>query len=216
MDQPKVAALHAEHRDRLDKLARRMTGDADLAEEVVQETFIVVQRRIEGFRGEADIFTWLYRIAANLALKAKTSLTRERIRIADAEMEKIDSKSGLGTSPELAALMDDPQSRLIYDELIENVKRECHYTLLGLLTGEQRIVYLMRTHEGMSFAQIGKILEIGENAAKSRMRRAVSLIEQELRRRCSLCSDKGFCSCDDCAHYIIHKNPEILERMRHS
>lgn len=129
-------------------------------------------------------------------------MNRQRIRIADAEMENFDATGDFPGQQELSTWKNNPELNYLYKELLESVKKE------------QRIVYLMRTHENMSFKEIGEILEIGENAAKSRMRRAVSIIEKDLLTRCSLCNSRGYCSCDICASYIIYKHPEILKKIR--
>ena len=66
----------------------------------------------------------------------------------------------------------------------------------------------------MSFNEIGQILDISENAAKSRFNRAVYIIESDLHTRCGLCNEKNLCNCDECARYLVYKNPEILEKIR--
>jgi len=202
------------YRPRLYGLARRMIGDDETAEEIVQDAFLIVHRKLQDFRGDSSLYTWMYRITANLCLKAKSKLTRERIRLADAEMESLvisDTDTG---QMELSSLRTLPENALLYKELITHIKTECHFYLLGVLTEGQRMVYLLRTQEKLAFKQIGEVLDIGENAAKARMKRAVTLIEEELRTRCSLCNAGGHCSCDDCARYIVYKHPEVLQKIR--
>ncbi len=214
LDSLKIVELNGKYRYRLIALSKRMLGDEDTAEEVVQDALLIVYKKFSDFRGDSDIYTWMYRITVNLCLKAKSSLNKQRIRIADAEMENFDATADFLGQQELSTWKNNPELNYLYNELLESVKRECHFVLLGLLTKEQRIVYLMRTHEKMSFKEIGRILEIGENAAKSRMSRAASIIEKDLRSRCSLCNSRGYCSCDTCASYIIYKHPEILKKIR--
>ena len=212
---PKVInELNNTYRQRLLFLARRMIGNAETAEEVVQDAFHIINNKLSDFRGDSHIYTWMYRITCNLCLKAKSSLSKERIELADAEMKGFSSKPNFTGHKELSELKNNPELNFLFKELIESVKRECHFVLLGLLTKEQRLVYLMRTHEKMKFKEIGEILEIGENAAKSRMNRALLIIENDLKTRCSLCDSTNHCNCDDCAAYIIYKNPAILKKMR--
>jgi len=209
-----ITDLYKTYQQRLFFLAKRMTGNVETAEEVVQDAFHIIHNKLSDFRGDSDIYTWMYRITCNLCLKAKSSLNKERIKFADIEIRDFNSQNKFAGKEELSKLKNNPELKFLYRELIENVKRECHFVLLGLLTKEQRLVYLMRTHEKMKFREIGEILEIGENAAKSRMKRAIVILENDLRIRCSLCSSTNFCNCDDCAAYIIYKNPEILNKMR--
>ena len=214
IDSTVIKELDEKYRQRLFTLARRMLGDVETAEEVVQDSFHIIFTKISDFRGDSDVYTWIYRITCNLCLKAKSTLSRQRIEISDAEISRFKSESNFTGPNELSELKNNPESNYIYKELIETVKRECHFVLLGLLTKEQRIVYLMRTHEKMKFKEIGEILEIGENAAKSRMNRALSIIENDLKTRCSLCESTNHCNCDDCVAYIIYKNPAILKKIR--
>jgi RNA polymerase sigma-70 factor, ECF subfamily len=209
-----INELDNKYRQRLFFLARRMIGNAETAEEVVQDAFHIINNKHSDFRGDSDIYTWMYRITCNLCLKAKSSLSKERIDFADSEMKYFNSESDFTGQKDLSEIKNNPELNYIYKELIYSVKQECHFVLLGLLTKEQRIVYLMRTHEKMKFKEIGDILEIGENAAKSRMNRALSIIENDLKTRCSLCNSTNNCNCDECAAYIIYKNPAILKKMR--
>ncbi len=212
--QETIDELQDKYGSRLLALSKRMVGNGETAEEIVQDTFLIIHKKLSGFRGDSEIYTWMYRITSNLCLKARNSLNKERILVADAEMKEFEASKEFSNQRELSNLRNSPELSYLYNELIDSVKKECHFVLLGLLTKEQRIVYLMRTHEKMKFREIGEILEIGENAAKSRMNRAVAIIENDLKTRCSLCNSDNHCNCDTCARYIIYKNPEILKKIR--
>src|SRR5712691_10408460 len=96
-DGPLVAALRrcdptaaedlvAAHGDRASRLARRNTGNAQDAEEVVQDAFLSVIRSIDTFRGDATFGSWLYRIVANAAYQR---CRRRRARGVDVSLDKL-------------------------------------------------------------------------------------------------------------------------------
>ena len=72
-------SLVREHGPRVFNLAFRITGNRHDAEDVMQETFLQVHRNLDKFRGEAAVFTWIYRIAVNCSLQTKRMLTKAYI-----------------------------------------------------------------------------------------------------------------------------------------
>lgn len=214
MEAKLLSDLDQKYRGRLFSLAKRMLGDHETAEEVVQDAFLIVSNKYKDFRGESEVFTWMYRITSNLCLKAKSALSRRRIETSYAEIQELKSDYAFTGQKDLEALRDNPETKYLYNELINDVKRECHFMLLGLLTKEQRLVFLMRSQDKLKFQEIAEILQISENAAKARMNRALTIIAEDQKQRCSLCDSNNSCKCEDCAAYIIYKNPDILKKMK--
>jgi RNA polymerase sigma-70 factor (ECF subfamily) len=207
----KVEEIARQHRQRLLHLAHRMVGDADTAEDIVQDALLIVHKKIHEFRGEADVFTWVYRITANLCLKARSALDTERPRQSEEDPVRLSDTAVIGDTDEIRDLKNNPEKNLLYRELLMDIRKECHYLLLRLLTKEQRIVFLLRVRLGLGFARIGEILEISENAAKSRMNRAIRMIEEDVRKRCSLHSPNAKCRCDDWVMRTVYRNPALLK-----
>ena len=75
-DQKAYELLVLKYQRRIERLIGRMVRDADLVEDIAQETFIRAYRALAQFRGEAQFYTWLYRIAVNTAKKALVDLKR--------------------------------------------------------------------------------------------------------------------------------------------
>ena len=75
--------LYDAHVDRIYRLAYRMAGDGDLAEDFTQETFIRAFERLEQFRGESSLATWLHSIAVSVALNGMRKVQRIRLRTTD-------------------------------------------------------------------------------------------------------------------------------------
>lgn len=207
-------AIVREHGPRLYNLAARMTGDREVAQDIVQEALLLVHRKLPGFRGESSLSTWMWRITANLCLREGRRLDRERVRRADADFESLLAQGRLAGHPQLEAWKQDPALALHYAELVARVQRECHFFILGLLTPAERIVFLLRSHAGLGFEEVGAVLGIGTGAAKARMARARGKLERDLRGRCSRHSRKARCTCESCAAYLVHRHPGVLEEVR--
>jgi RNA polymerase sigma-70 factor (ECF subfamily) len=69
--------LVMKYQRRIERLIGRMVRDVDLVEDIAQETFIRAYRALAQFRGEAQFYTWLYRIAVNTAKKALVDMKRD-------------------------------------------------------------------------------------------------------------------------------------------
>jgi RNA polymerase sigma-70 factor (ECF subfamily) len=78
-DQKAYELLVLKYQRRIERLIGRMVRDTDLIEDIAQETFIRAYRALSQFRGEAQFYTWLYRIAVNTAKKALVYLKRDPV-----------------------------------------------------------------------------------------------------------------------------------------
>src|SRR6478736_5050528 len=76
-DQKAFELLVIKYQRRIERLIGRMVRDVDLVEDIAQETFIRAYRALGQFRGEAQFYTWLYRIAVNTAKKALVDMKRD-------------------------------------------------------------------------------------------------------------------------------------------
>ncbi len=76
-DQRAFGLLVVKYERRIQRLIGRMVRDVDLVEDIAQETFIRAYRALHQFRGDAQFYTWLYRIAVNTAKKALMELKRD-------------------------------------------------------------------------------------------------------------------------------------------
>ncbi len=139
--------------DRIYGLALRMTGDAEAAQEIAQETFARAWTNAASFRGESAVGTWLYRIAANLVF-ARTAGRGRR-----ADLEEADSVPMRGLGP--AALAE---ARVIGDRIREAVEN---------LPKREREVFILREEAEMGHGEIGKTLGIAEGTSKVHYFRAV-------------------------------------------
>ncbi len=141
------------------RLAFRMTGNEQDAEDVVQEAFLRAYRQLGRFESRANFGTWLYRIVANCSvdlMRAKQS--RHDI----SRSESLDDTIELSTDtagPDRLAQSAEIQARV--------------RAALGALSPLERAAFTLRHHEGRSIEEISKTLGLGTSAAKHSVFRAV-------------------------------------------
>ena len=130
------------------RTATAILGDEDLAQDAVQETFIRVVKSLERFRGESSFRTWLLAITANAA---RGLLRRDRRR----------REAPLDAAPEPRD--DDPD----VVQIIENEERVSGVRgKLQLLPEKQRLAVTLRIYEGLSFKEVGELIDSSEGAAR--------------------------------------------------
>ena len=140
--------LYDTHVDRIYRLVYRMAGDGDLAEDFTQETFIRAFERLEQFRGESSLATWLHSIAVSVTLNGMRKVQRIRLRTTD-----------LTETPLLAS-----EARDIAPDLKTRL-----FQAIDALSEKLRLVYLMHDVEGYTHEEIGRTLGIPTGTSKARL-----------------------------------------------
>jgi RNA polymerase sigma-70 factor (ECF subfamily) len=149
------------------RLAFRMTGNEQDAEDLVQETFLRAYKQIGKFDGRASFSTWLYRIAANCSLDLIRARKRRQEQQAPAD------KEGQPTVASVAAEAPTPDRLAFSGELQQLIA-----PALDRLSPMERTAFVLRHYEGMCIEDIGRALGVHTGAAKHSVFRAV----QKLRR----------------------------------
>jgi RNA polymerase sigma-70 factor, ECF subfamily len=167
-NQQAFRVLVERHSHAVFRLAFRMTGNEQDAEDLVQETFLRAYKKIRDFDGRAAFGTWLYRICANCCLdvlRARKS-RRELQPVEESEETRswLDTVAAPDPSPERVT-----QSRQIRRLLEPAMKR---------LSEMERAAFILRHYEGCDIDEIAQALGVQANAAKHSVFRAV----QKLRR----------------------------------
>ncbi|HTS29801.1 MAG TPA: sigma-70 family RNA polymerase sigma factor [Bryobacteraceae bacterium] len=155
------------HSRSLFRLAFRMTGNEQDAEDVVQESFLRAYRQLGKFDERASFGTWLYRIATNYSLDLVRSRKRRSANQAPADPEKDDPMMALPSgdpTPERMALSGEVRERV--SEAMKD------------LSATERTAFVLRHFEGMSIEEVSRVLDCQPGAAKHSVFRAV----QKLRR----------------------------------
>jgi RNA polymerase sigma-70 factor (ECF subfamily) len=158
------------YQDRVYNLLLRLTGSADDAEDLAQETFLKAYRALGSFRRGSKFYTWLFRIAVN----AGYSRGRKQVRRQRVEGVSLDAPSKSGGEDESTAWGDrmasataDPTEELEQRQLRERVQEG-----LAQLEEDYRSVILLRDMVGMDYGAISEALNISYAAVKSRLHRA--------------------------------------------
>jgi RNA polymerase sigma-70 factor (ECF subfamily) len=161
-----------EHHSRsLFRLAFRMTGNQQDAEDVVQESFLRAYKQLARFDERASFGTWLYRIAANCSL----DLVRSRKRRSEHLAPATDGSGGEVEDPaaSLPSTAPSPERMALSAEVRERVAEA-----MRDLSPTERTAFVLRHFEGMCMEEVGRVLDCQPGAAKHSVFRAV----QKLRR----------------------------------
>ncbi|MEK6324803.1 MAG: sigma-70 family RNA polymerase sigma factor [Acidobacteriota bacterium] len=154
-------------------LCLRLLGDAEEARDAAQETFLKVYRGLGGFRGEAGLKTWIYRIAINQAMNQKRWWRRRhREETISLDIARGQSDTTLGNL--LPGRGASPEAQAISSERERHIMRA-----LGEIKEEYRIALMLREIEELSYDEIAQTLSISIGTVKSRIARG----REALRRR---------------------------------
>jgi RNA polymerase sigma-70 factor (ECF subfamily) len=143
--------------------ARRMVGDADEAEEVLQMTFIKACEKIDSFAGRSALSTWLYRIATNEALMKLRGQSRDSVPFA----EVADTIQAADMPRNVREWARMPAAAALDAEL----RAQLEAALLEL-PESLRVVFALRELQGLSTEETASVLGIGQSAVKVRLHRA--------------------------------------------
>jgi len=153
----------------------RLTDDAEEARDLTQETFLQAFRNIEGFRGDADLRTWLYRIAVNQARNRwRWWKRRRRDRTVSLDAPASDERD----APLSAGIRDDG-ARDPEQQALAREREAALLSALRTLSRTYREVIVLRDIEGLSYEEVAVALELNIGTVKSRLSRG----RDELRRR---------------------------------
>jgi RNA polymerase sigma factor (sigma-70 family) len=151
------------YQQRVYGLVRKMVIDHDDADDITQEVFIKVHKSIDSFREDAQLYTWIYRIATNESL---TFLNKKRRRFF-LPIEDIGN--------ELAAKVD-----AIPGPSGDEIQRKLQKALLTL-PDKQRLVFNLKYYEDMPYEQMSEVTGTSEGALKASYHHAVRKIEEFLK-----------------------------------
>ncbi|GAC1448520.1 MAG: RNA polymerase sigma factor RpoE [Isosphaeraceae bacterium] len=158
------------YQDRLFATVLRLTDCAEDAQDLLQETFLRAYEKLGGFQGESAFFTWIYRIAVNLALSHRRR-RRPAARLRD------DTGGGGGQSDQIVDAREcDPSlalERLERERLIQDA--------LNSLASDHRAVVVLKEFDGLRYEEIALILGIPTGTVRSRLHRARLELRERLR-----------------------------------
>ena len=162
--------------DRVYRLAIRITGNEQDAEEVVQDALWTAARKIDTFKGESAFGSWLYRITANTAY--------QKLRGRQAKKHEVPWEDLFPTFDELGQHVDPVSdwSPRVEEPALQNELRTVLSTAIDDLPEDYRTAFLMHAVAGLSNPEIAEALGISLPAVKSRVHRSRLFLRQRLSR----------------------------------
>ena len=144
--------LYREHAPRIYSLACRMTGSPQEGEDLLQEIFLLVHRKLDSFRGEAALGTWVYRLALHHCL--------DFVRSRRARMSAVTDGFAEDGRNEPTAPRESPVARLDLERAIRQ------------LPDGYRAAFVLHDVEGLDHKHIGELLGISEGTSRSQVFKA--------------------------------------------
>jgi len=171
-DERAFRELVSEHRDKVFNLTLRMLGNRAEAEDVAQEVFITVFKTIDGFREEAKLSTWLYRVTVNHCKNRIKYLARRHDRDRDPLDEKTENTVRMPEGPSVRP------DRAVEGAQVEKVIQEA----IATLDDDHRVVVILRDVEDLSIDEICEITGLPDGTVKSRLHRARLALRKKVAR----------------------------------
>ena len=166
--------LVIKYQRRIQRLIGRMVRDVDLVEDIAQETFIRAYRALAQFRGDAQFYTWLYRIAVNTAKKSLMDLKRNPT-VSENSFKSDDDDETSPVENELTT-SETPDAVLASKEIAQIIN-----SALEALPDELRQAITLREIEGLSYEEISEAMNCPIGTVRSRIFRAREAISQKVK-----------------------------------
>ncbi|MBD63359.1 MAG: RNA polymerase subunit sigma [Gammaproteobacteria bacterium] len=158
---PAFEALVLKYQSRLMSSLMAYTKSKDHAEELCQKTFIRVWQKIDSFRGDSALYTWIYRIGINLAKNEFSSNYSKNAKLTDSIDEDVFEISNFSS----------PESELIAEESEKQIMN-----FIKTLESDTKTAFMLREIENKTYNEIAEILNCPIGTVRSRIFRARQLI----------------------------------------
>lgn len=174
-DQRAFELLVIKYQRRIERLIGRMVRDTNLVEDIAQETFIRAYRALHQFRGDAQFYTWLYRIAVNTAkrfllkLKNDPAVFQSSLQGSDEEDETFQRRSEPSTD-------ETPESVLAAKEIGQAVN-----AALEALPDDLKQALTLREMDGLSYEEIADVMNCPLGTVRSRIFRAREAVSAKIK-----------------------------------
>lgn len=169
-DENAFLELVSRYTQRAHSLAMRITRNAEDAEEVLQDVFVTVYRKIDKFEGKSAFSSWLYRITANTAFM-KLRKRKQTVAISLEDIQPSVKESWVSERSDLSDINVICSKHELRDQLELSI---------GKLPEEYRVIFVLRDIDGLSNQEVGEILNLSVPAVKSRLHRSRLMLRKKL------------------------------------
>jgi RNA polymerase sigma-70 factor (ECF subfamily) len=163
------------YQDMVFSLSSRLLGSYDEAVDLSQEVFLQVYRKLSGFRRDASLRTWIYRIVINRAKNRQRWWKRRISEMTALPIEEAELGGGSGFGPCLASEEIAPDEALARKEQGQILHRA-----IEKLPFDQKTILLLKEIEGLSYEEISTTLDLPLGTVKSRLARARQSLREKL------------------------------------
>lgn len=175
-DQGAYELLVIKYQRRVERLVARMVRDVDLVPDITQETFLRAWRALHQFRGDAQFYTWLYRIAVNTAKKALVDMRRDPVITESALRGGSEDDDETSLLERELTSDETPETVLAAQEIAAAVN-----DALAALPEELRQAVTLRELEGLSYDEIATVMDCPIGTVRSRIFRAREAISARVK-----------------------------------
>ncbi len=167
--------LVIKYQRRIERLIGRMVRDTDLVQDIAQETFIRAYRALAQFRGEAQFYTWLYRIAVNTAKKSLGDMRRDLL-VTETTLRSGDEEDETSAVENELRTEETPETVLAAREIAAAVNQA-----MQALPEDLRQAVTLREIEGLSYEEIAETMNCPIGTVRSRIFRAREAISARVK-----------------------------------
>ncbi len=171
-NQDSFEELLSRYNNKVYSLATRLTRNPEDAEEVLQDVFVTVHRKLASFEGKSSFSSWLYRVTANAAfMKLRKRRQHQSVSLED-----------LLQQPQLISALRTSENTYVDAQSIRNEMLVALENAISKLPDEYRPVFILRDVDGLTSKEVGKILDLTVPAVKSRLHRSRLMLRRRLAR----------------------------------
>ena len=162
--------LISRYEEKAYNLANRFTRNREDAEEVLQDVFTTVYRKIGSFEGKSSFSSWLYRVTVNAALMKLRKRRQNRSVLIEDVISEVDT----------SVLLKTPERSNTDEKVFLLEMRSALHKAIQELPEEYRSVFILRDIDGLTSREVSKLLDVSVPAVKSRLHRSRLMLRRSL------------------------------------
>ncbi len=172
-DREAYRVLVEKYQNRVYSLVLSMTKSREDAEDIVQESFVKAYLSLKNFRGDSSFYTWIYRVAYNMAIDFQRRNSRRGEVLSSPKLNEDGQES---RALEAVATDGNPEESAERKQLAESLGKA-----MSQLSEEHRTVVMLREVDGMSYSEIADVLGLSQGTVMSRIHYAKKYLQKALK-----------------------------------